>query len=59
MTRRQPPNLVPLAPIEQRAKRWRKPTEFDHHYREDLACPACGTDSTVGCFADPAKESKR
>ena len=22
-----------------------------HHYRDDLACPACGTDSTVGCIA--------
>lgn len=24
-----------------------------HHFRDDLACPACGTDSTVGCFATP------
>lgn len=22
-----------------------------HHYRDDMACPACGTDSTVGCWA--------
>lgn len=20
-----------------------------HHYQDDTACPACGTDSTVGC----------
>ena len=26
-----------------------------HHYSEDLACPACGTDSTVGCIAAPPK----
>lgn len=49
MTRRQPPNLVPLAPLSHRATWAKKPTEFDHHYREDLACPACGTDSSVGC----------
>lgn len=23
-----------------------------HHYRDDLACPVCGTDSTVGCIAE-------
>ena len=28
---------------------------FQHHYRDDLACPACGTDSSVGCFANVAK----
>lgn len=22
-----------------------------HHFNEDLACPACGTDSSVGCIA--------
>lgn len=22
-----------------------------HHYQDDLACPECGTDSTVGCIA--------
>lgn len=22
----------------------------DHHHRDDLACPACGTDSSVGCL---------
>lgn len=26
--------------------------EFKHHYIDTLACPACGTDSTVGCIAD-------
>lgn len=34
----------------------RKPkhvTEQGHHFREDLACPACGTDSSVGCTARP------
>ena len=30
-----------------------RPPDFKHHYQEDLACPACGTDSSVGCFADP------
>lgn len=24
--------------------------DFQHHYRDDLACPACGTDSSVGCI---------
>lgn len=24
---------------------------FQHHYRDDLACPACGTDSSAGCVA--------
>lgn len=23
-----------------------------HHYRDDMACPACGTDSSVGCIAE-------
>ena len=23
-----------------------------HHYMDDVACPACGTDSTAGCFAE-------
>lgn len=22
-----------------------------HHCQDDVACPACGTDSTVGCIA--------
>jgi hypothetical protein len=24
--------------------------DFEHHYRDDLACPACGTDSSTGCI---------
>lgn len=50
------PNTVPLAPLSQRATWAKRPTKFDHHYREDLACPTCGTDSTVGCVAEAAKE---
>lgn len=23
-----------------------------HHHRDDMACPACGTDSSVGCIAE-------
>lgn len=32
-----------------KTKKRRQP-DFTHHYRDDLACPACGTDSSVGCI---------
>lgn len=28
---------------------WKQDQAGLHHHRDDLACPACGTDSTVGC----------
>ena len=28
----------------------KRPGEEPHHYIRDLACPACYTDSTVGCI---------
>ncbi|HSX22416.1 MAG TPA: hypothetical protein VLE97_06525 [Gaiellaceae bacterium] len=30
--------------------------DFEHHFRDDLACPACGTDSSVGCVAGAGSE---
>lgn len=27
-------------------------TGFLHHFNHELACPACGTDSSVGCIAE-------
>lgn len=37
---------------EQRAEiKRRQHSHPAHHYNGDLACPACGTDSSVGCIA--------
>lgn len=33
---------------------WSETWTAGHHHRDDLACPECGTDSTVGCLACPA-----
>lgn len=30
---------------------WRETWNEDHHHRDDLACPACNTDSSTGCIA--------
>lgn len=42
MTRRQPSNLVPLAPLSQRATWAKKPTEFDD--QPTMQCPRCGAE---------------
>jgi hypothetical protein len=39
-----------LAEAQANAARARANAGLVHHYRDDLACPACGTDSTTGCF---------
>jgi hypothetical protein len=39
-----------LAEAQANAARARGNAGLVHHYRDDLACPACGTDSTVGCI---------
>lgn len=47
-----------------RIREWaERMARLGHHFDEHLACPACGTDSTVGCFAassgDMPKEDRR
>ncbi len=38
-------------------RRRRRPAKesFRHHYIDDMACPACGTDSSTGCVAAHVK----
>jgi hypothetical protein len=45
-----------LAEAQANAARARANAGLVHHYRDDLACPACGTDSTTGCFAGSDNE---
>ena len=43
--------IAGLSEANANAARARANAGLVHHYRDDLACPACGTDSTVGCIA--------
>ena len=42
--------IAGLAEANANAARARAHAGLVHHYRDNLACPACGTDSTVGCI---------
>ncbi len=37
-----------------KAHRARNPALDRHHYNRELACPECGTDSSVGCIKELA-----
>jgi hypothetical protein len=39
-----------FAEAQSNVARARVNADFQHHYHDDLACPACGTDSSVGCI---------
>ena len=43
-----------MAEAQSNAARARANVDLQHHYRDDLACPACGTDSSAGCIANGA-----
>lgn len=45
--------IVPSVPRVADPAWLHEPPKYEqHHYRDDLACPACGTDSSAGCIAN-------